>query len=272
MPPDVIGEAVVDRPVRCARAQELDAVADASLHLHDMRDGVHSPGIARVCVERLATGVLGPVVQTRLLKPEGVHPEHIAVAGHGCVPARQHLRHAVAKHRRLPEEEVADVCHLHCEQVTGVVDDDVPVAAHAAGEIALHPAPCGRHVGTFPVGCAGSQRFDGLDALPDHRQGAALRRHHAQRRPQAMTHGERRVPRERAIDGRERIEEIGCGQGQRFLEALHGLGVAARDIESAAVLQFHAFLQGVQSSLDSAWVGKLRGRRQRDVSTGVKKA
>ena len=52
MPEVVEREPVVRRPVRLAGQQELDALFDAALHLHDMNGGVDRPAVARLHRQR----------------------------------------------------------------------------------------------------------------------------------------------------------------------------------------------------------------------------
>jgi hypothetical protein len=109
-----------------------------------------------------------------------VHAEHIPKPRHRGIPCRQHLRNPVAQHGRLAEEKIADVRRLQRKQVVRMLDDDVTVAPHGAGKIALEPAPRGRRVRTLAVVGAGALRLDGRDARLDQRQRAALGRHHAE--------------------------------------------------------------------------------------------
>ena len=44
------------------------------------------------------------------------------------------VRHPVAEHGRLPQEEIADVGYLQREQVARMVDDDLAVGAHGNAE------------------------------------------------------------------------------------------------------------------------------------------
>ena len=82
MPPVVVREPVVDGPVGLAGGQPVDAVAQPALHLHDVRDGVHGPGIAGIQFQRAAARRLGTRVVRGLLEAERVHAEHVAIARH----------------------------------------------------------------------------------------------------------------------------------------------------------------------------------------------
>ena len=109
-----------------------------------------------------------------------------------------------------------------------MLDDDLAVAPHGAGKVALEPAPRGRRVRTLAVVGAGALRLDGRDARLDQRQRAALGRHHAQRRAQRVSRGERRVVLEQCVDRGERVDEVGSGQLERMLVLLEGAALVAR--------------------------------------------
>ncbi len=172
----------------------------AALHLEHVLHGVHGPGVAPVEVERAAADVLGAHVVRVLLQAEGVHAEQVAVAGHVVVPVRQRLRHAVAQHQRVAEEEIDDVRGLDCDQVARVLDRDRVVELDRALEVAFQPGARGRDVRALARGGAIADAVERLDALPDQRQRALLRGHHGEVGLERVRHRKVRVLGERRVE------------------------------------------------------------------------
>ena len=177
VPPVVVREPVLRGPVLFARAQPFDAVAQPALHLHHVRLGMHGPRIAMVALQGAPAHVLGTRVQCRLLQAERIHAEDVAVAFRVGIPMRQHLCHPVAQHGRGAEEEVSDVGDLQGEQVAGIVEQDVAVAADRPREVALQPGARRRSVRPFALVRPAAQALDRLDALGEQRQHHPVARH-----------------------------------------------------------------------------------------------
>ncbi len=190
-------------------------------------------------VERAAAGVLGAAVVVHLLEAEGVHAEHVAVAGHVAVPIGQHARDAVAQHHGLAEEEVALMPELQGQQVARVVDHDRAEEVGGALQVALEPGAQRGHVPALALVRGRREMLRGLDAAAQFGLGAALGRSHHQAGAEAVAEDETGVRLQHPVDRRERVGEIAVEQLQRPLEPVERRLIVRRNRHAPAVLQSH---------------------------------
>ncbi|MNT47008.1 hypothetical protein D3C72_1836860 [compost metagenome] len=147
-----------------------------------------------------------------------MHAEQVTVARHAVVPVRQHLRDAVAQHRRLPQQEVAQVCHLDCQQVAWIVDHDIAVQPQRAVKLAVQPRARRGQVALLALVQPG-ERLAGFHAVAQHGLGGAVAGSQHQAGAQGMAHGEAGIGVERGVDDAERVAVVAVQQAQgRFIQ------------------------------------------------------
>ena len=206
------------------------------LHLHDMGDGVDRPRIGGVYGDRPAAELLGAGVVAHLLQPEGAHAEHIAVAGHGLVPGRQHARGAVPVLGERAVVEMQVVGEADREDVARMVQQDVLVAPRGRGRVAGGPAREGVGMGAFAVGRGKRARpFAGL------RRPRAERAHAHQQEetaPENVGHRHVRIGLERGLEQRPRLAPESQEIVQRRIQRGRRLAAGCRQFQ-AALVQCH---------------------------------
>ena len=151
VPPVVKCEAVVMRPVLASPGEPVDAFLQPRLHFHDMGHGVNRPRIARVEGERLAATFFSPQVVAHFLQAEGMHAEHVAIAGDGLVPGPERPRDAVAQLTRLTEIEIAEMGKLKGETVARIVGEDGAIELDRSVEPAIRPGARRQNMAAFAL-------------------------------------------------------------------------------------------------------------------------
>ncbi|MNL27599.1 hypothetical protein D3C87_1491980 [compost metagenome] len=234
-----------------------------------MRHGVDRPRIARVQRHGLAATRLGVFIAIGFLEPEGMHAEQVAVAGHIPVPMGQHLRDAVAQHRRLAEQEIAQMGHLHGEDVARIVDGDVTVRLHRLGESPVQPGARGGQMAALAQVGAVAQGLAGLHALAQQGHGGAVARGHHQRGAQCVAHGEVGVVGQRGIHRRQRVAVVAMQQRQPGLIVRERGGMIGCDFQASCIGCHGALLVWVRIGADFLIVVESRVLRFRSPAPSI---
>ena len=104
-----------------------------------MGDGMHRPRIGGIDRDGAPAGGLGLGVLARLLQPEGVHAEEVAVVGHGLVPLAEHTRHRIAHVLVVAEIEVEVMAKPDGQDIAGMIEEDRLPALDGGSKIAPQP-------------------------------------------------------------------------------------------------------------------------------------
>ena len=101
--------------------------------------------------DRTPADVLRVPVMAGFLEPEGVHPEHVGIAGDTLVPGGNGTGQSVAQHPSVADIEVGEVPELQGKAVVGMVDADVRETCGGIVKIAVEPCTDRADQATFPL-------------------------------------------------------------------------------------------------------------------------
>ena len=227
------------RPVRLAPGDPGQSIGGAALHLHHVRHGVMGPAVARVGLDRGASGFLGRGIGAGFLEAEGVHAQNDGPSGH-LGPMRQGSGDAVAQGPRVRPQEIDEMPRLQRDQVPGEAERVPFEPLRRFGPVAPERGLKRREMPGLPFASraprdagergarrGGGLRFRGEGETPAPRDG----RHEAVGRlgrgRVEQTHGVARVGGKGLAAGIEEVARGGRGTGKRvgvtIEDLMHGL-------------------------------------------------
>ena len=139
VPPQMMQQVVAAVPVPLQLVEPRDAFGVAALHLHDVRDRVRAPDVARIDRDRGAARRLGARIVAALFQRETMAREDRAVARQVARPFRLHALDRGAHLARPAEPEIVEMREAKREHVERMLAQDLLPDAERAVEIAGDP-------------------------------------------------------------------------------------------------------------------------------------
>ncbi len=250
VPGQVDGEGGAVGPDAARVVEPGGAVGAAPLHFERMRHGVHRTALAGLDAQRLAPDRFGRHRVGRPGQAEGVHRQHVAVAGLVGVPVPQCRDDARAQPLGAAELEIAEMGHA---QGPACLSGRLRRSRRTGAAIA--PCPCrarpgGGEMGAFALAGPRQVRTGRLQGGGERRQRIPRGGHHQARRAQAVRGGEIGPrPQHRfddglriSLPGMQQLERLPAGRvgggivelGGGLRSALHGATLRAAGIGRAS--------------------------------------
>ena len=169
MPAVMDGQRMRLAPGRARGLEKTDAFELPALGFQHMGDRVHRPTVFGVARDRAAPGLLGAAKLARLLQPERILAEHIAVVRVLATPCRQYARHRIADGEGMTEIEIAVMGKAQGKGVGRMVDEYVLPDVGRPDDLAGGPGLGGLQMTLFARRGASDRRLGGADR-PRHRR------------------------------------------------------------------------------------------------------